>query len=60
MYSFSVAQIKRSIVLNIVAILLDLEEWGYVFNISVYQPFQHLITKILNCKKITNWSWKWN
>ena len=36
MYSFPVAQIKRSIVLNIVAILLDLEEWGYVFNISVY------------------------
>ena len=60
MYSFPVTQIKRSIVLNIVAILLDLEERGYVFNISVYETFQHLITKILNCKKITYWSWKWN
>ena len=55
MYSFSVAQIKRSIVLNIVAILLDLEEWAYVFNISVYETFQHLITKILYRQKFTNW-----
>ena len=56
MYSFSVAQIKRSIVLNIVTILLDLEERGYVFNISVYQPFQHLIIEILNRQKFTNLS----
>ena len=59
MYSFPVAQIKRSIVLNIVAILLD-EERAYVFNISVYQPFQHLIIKILNRQKFTNLSWKCN
>ena len=60
MYSFSVAQIKRSIVFTIVAILLDLEEQAYVFNISVYQPFQHLIIKILNRQKFTNLSWQLN